>query len=275
MKTYPAEQDPKTVAASGHEKFVTISIDDGDSSDLRTVDLLHKYGLQATFYIPGSNEERKVMNARQIREIDQQFEVGSHTLHHVRLHNLPMHQAWQEIVDGKKFSEDAVGHEVVSFCYPGGKFNRQVARQVADAGFLGARTCRYFQNNFPEDPFFWDISTYANSYPSYVQLRHCLLEYNFGGAYKYLTTFRAEVPWVSQFKRALEDVSEKGGIAHLYFHSWEIGENDEWGDLESVFKAIADYRLTPVTNGFLYRRWHEKHATANQELEHHARRVSG
>jgi len=275
MKTYPAEQDLTTVAASAHEKFVTISIDDGDDSDLRTVDLLHKYGLQATFYIPGSNEERQVMNARQIREIDQQFEIGSHTLHHVRLHNLPPQQAWQEIVDGKKFSEDAVGHEVVSFCYPGGKFTRQVARQVADAGFLGARTCRYFQNNFPNDPFFWDISTYANSYPSYVQLRHCLLEYNFGGAYKYLTTFRAEVPWVSQFKRALEDVSQNAGIAHLYFHSWEIGENNEWGELESVFKAIADYRLTPVTNGFLYRRWHEKHATANQELEHHVPRVSG
>lgn len=120
MKTYPAEQDLTTVAASAHEKFVTISIDDGDPSDLRTVDLLHKYGLQATFYIPGYNEERQVMNARQIREIDQQFEVGSHTLHHVRLHNLTSRQAWQEIVDGKKFSEDAVGHEVVSFCYPGG-----------------------------------------------------------------------------------------------------------------------------------------------------------
>src|SRR5579862_1019208 len=103
MKTYPPQQDQKTVVGTAHEKYVTISIDDGDPSDLRTVDLLSKYGLQATFYIPGSNAEREVMNAAQIREIDRRFEVGSHTLHHVRLHRLPEHECLREIVDGRKF----------------------------------------------------------------------------------------------------------------------------------------------------------------------------
>lgn len=258
------EQHSHPVARNTHEKYITISIDDGHPSDLRTVDLLTKYGLQATFYIPGSNAEREVMSTAQIRQIDRQFEVGSHTLHHVRLHKLPEQECFREIVDGRKFSEDTVGHEVVSFCYPGGKFNRRVARLVEQAGFLAARTCRYFLNDYPSDPFTWDISTYANTYPAYVQLRHCLLEYNFAGAYEYLTTFRSTVPWVAQFVCALDDVSRNGGIAHLYFHSWEIDDNGDWDELENVFKMIRQYPVTPVTNGFLYQRWHGKCKPANE-----------
>ncbi len=265
MNIATEQRDSKSATPSETaDKYITISIDDGDVSDFRTADLLAKYGLQATFYVPGSNEERAVMSPKQIREIDQQFEVGSHTLHHVRLHKLSTQVASREIVDGKKFSEDAVGHEVVSFCYPGGKYNRRVAKLVSEAGFLAARTCRYFLNDYPEDPFSWDISTYANTYPSYVQLRHCILERNFAGAYRYVTTFRSKVPWAAQFVCALEDVSRNGGIAHLYFHSWEIGENGEWGELENVFKTVRQYPLTPVTNGFLYRRWHEKRRPAKE-----------
>jgi hypothetical protein len=74
------------------------------------------------------------------------------------------------------------------------------------------------------------------------------------------------VPWAAQFICALEDVSREGGIAHLYFHSWEIDQNGEWDDLEGLFKAIARYSLTPVTNGFLYRRWHEKRGLVSSPL---------
>ncbi|MGA2388683.1 MAG: polysaccharide deacetylase family protein [Candidatus Sulfotelmatobacter sp.] len=253
------QDKPAAVSADiRKEKYVTISVDDGHPTDLRTVDLLRKYGLTATFYIPGTNHERVVMTSAQIREIDRQFEVGSHTWSHIRLTQMSDERARKEIIDGKKFSEDTLGHEVVAFCYPGGKFNRRIEKHVEEAGFLAGRTCRYFLNDYPSNPFSWDISTYANTYPAYVQVRHCLLECNFAGAYKYLTTFKARVPWVEQFICALEDVSLNGGMAHLYFHSWEIDQNGEWDRLESLFKVISQYSLTPVTNGFLFRRWHEK-----------------
>jgi len=260
---HPRQQESTDDGHGARKKYVTISVDDGHSTDLRTVDLLQQYGLKATFYIPGANAERPVMKPSEVREIDRLFEVGSHTLHHLRLTWISEEEARREVCDGKKASEDMLGHEVVSFCYPGGKFNRRAAAQVAEAGFLGARTCRYFQNDFPANPFSWDISTYANTYPAYVQLRHCLLEYNFAGAYNYITTFKARVPWASQFICALEAVSRDGGIAHLYFHSWEIDQNGEWAELEALFKIIAQYSLTPVTNGYLFRRWHEKRGSVN------------
>src|SRR4051794_6642769 len=140
------EQHESTKARS-NEKYVTISVDDGHPTDLRTVDLLHKYGLTATFYIPGNNHERVTLDTSHIRDIDRHFEVGSHTWSHIRLTWLTPERAQQEIIDGKKFSEDTLGHEVVAFCYPGGKFNRRIEAQVQDAGFLAARTCRYFLND--------------------------------------------------------------------------------------------------------------------------------
>jgi peptidoglycan/xylan/chitin deacetylase (PgdA/CDA1 family) len=253
---------PQPQSYSGHERdrerYVTISVDDGDVLDLRTADLLNKHGLKATFYVPGTNEERPVMDPEQMREIDAQFEIGSHTLNHARLIGLPPLESWREISDGKKALEEILGHQVVSFCYPGGKFNRRIAIQVAQAGFLAARTCMYFLNDFPQTPYVWGISTYANTYPTYVQFRHCLLEQNFAGAYNYVAKFRAHTAWASQFLCALEDVSRNGGIAHLYFHSWEIDENGEWDELENLLKAIAEYPLTPVTNGYLFRQWRER-----------------
>ena len=47
-------------------RFVTISVDDGDPRDFRTAELLDKYGLKATFYIPSRNPERPVMAESQI-----------------------------------------------------------------------------------------------------------------------------------------------------------------------------------------------------------------
>jgi exopolysaccharide biosynthesis WecB/TagA/CpsF family protein len=264
-KRQPVQPPPIANAGNGSGKYVTISVDDGHTTDLRTLDLLLEYNLKATFYIPSANPERPVMQPGQIREIDRHCEVGGHTLNHVRLTRIPADSAWREIYDGKRSLEDTLGHEVVSFCYPGGKFNRRVAGQVAAAGFLAARTCMFFLNDFPDDPFRWGVSTYANTYPAHIQFRHGLLEFNLQGTYNYLTKFRSRTDWAEQFLCALEQVSRKGGIAHLYLHSWEIDKNSEWDELQAVFKAISQYSLTSVTNGDLSRGWYEKRAMPSRQ----------
>jgi exopolysaccharide biosynthesis WecB/TagA/CpsF family protein len=240
------------------ERYVTISVDDGHPTDLRTLDLLQEFNLKATFYVPCANDERPVMTPYEIREIDRYCEVGGHTLNHVRLTWVSPDEGWREICDGKKSLEDTLGREAISFCYPGGKFNRRIEAQVKAAGFLAARTCKYFLTKFPTNPFNWGVSTYANTYQPYVQVRHALLESNFEGCFNYLTTFQARTGWGEQFQCALDQVAHQGGIAHLYFHSWEIDQNDEWDELRAVFQAISQYPLTSVTNGEIYRRWYEK-----------------
>jgi hypothetical protein len=233
--------------------FVTVSVDDGHPTDLRTADLLHKYGLKATFYAPAANPERAVMSPSDLQQLSRNFEVGGHTLNHVSLPSLPRDVAWSEIVDCKSWLEDLTGKTVVSFCYPKGKFDRVTAGLAKKAGFLAARTCLFNLHDFPEDPFRWGVSTHAYSHSHLVQMRHALLEGNFNGAWNYWNVYKGTTDWQQQFLRALDHVGEYGGIAHLGMHSWEIDAFGHWDLLESVFKSIADRpSLASVTNGTLF-----------------------
>lgn len=239
--------------ALNHLAFVTISVDDGHPSDLRTAELLHKYGLKATFYTPASNAERAVMSPGDLRQLSETFEVGGHTITHVSLPSLPRQRAWAEIIDCKNWLEDLTGKAAVSFCYPKGKFDRATAGLVKKAGFLAARTCLFNLHDFPEDPFRWGVSTHAYSHSHLVQMRHALLEGNFTGAWNYWNVYKGTTLWQEQFLRALDHVVEHGGVAHLGMHSWEIDEYGHWEVLESVFKSIAERRsLTKITNGGLF-----------------------
>jgi peptidoglycan-N-acetylglucosamine deacetylase len=237
------------------ERYVTISVDDGHPTDLKTARLLHKYGLQATFYIPACNPERAVMSADQIAELGAQFEIGGHTFHHTPLKTLRQEKAWAEINDGKRWLEDVLGQPVVSFCYPRGKFNATTIALVREAGFLGARTCLFNLNGFPRDPFCWGVSTHACDHSRSIQVRHAFLEGNFSGVWNFLRHYKAATNWQVHFRHALDYVGKYGGIAHLYLHSWEIEEGGQWQSLESTFDLIAQYKLCAVTNGTLFRQW--------------------
>jgi len=242
--------------APNRRAFVTVSVDDGHPTDLKTADLLKKYGLKATFYVPANNPEREVMPPALLREISSAFELGGHTTNHVPLPALPEDKARAEIVDGKKWLDDLTGKLSLAFCYPKGKFNRSVAQLVKQAGFAGARTCLFNLHEFPQDPFSWGVSTQAYSHSHTVQMRHALLEGNFSGAWNYWKIYQGAKPWQEHFQHALDHVAEHGGIAHLYMHSWEIDALGQWPILESAFRAITNQPvLTRVTNGELFELW--------------------
>lgn len=238
------------------DRFVTISIDDGDITDLRTAELLTKYGLQATFYIPARNPERPVMPANQVRELSASFEVGAHTLNHAPLKSLPDSKASTEISQGKQWLEDTIGKSVISFCYPRGKFNSSTPALVKKAGFLGGRTCLFNLHEFPRNPFLWGVSTHAYSHSKVMQLRHAALEGNFAGILNFVRTYNSSTDWQQHFLCGLNHVEQNGGIAHLYLHSWEIEELGHWQQLEAVFDTISQrHSVSKVTNGTLFQLW--------------------
>jgi peptidoglycan/xylan/chitin deacetylase (PgdA/CDA1 family) len=247
-----------------NNKFVTISVDDGHITDLRTAALLAKYSLAATFYIPARNSERPVMPEDEIRQLAKQFEIGAHTFNHVPLRSLQEQEAWSEIENGKKWLENLLGVDVPSFCYPQGKFDRQAAALVRKAGFLGGRTCFFNRNDFPADPFHWGVSTHAYSHGALVQIRHSLLELNLQGAWNFFTAFHGATDWENHFLYSLSEVDRYGGIAHLFLHSWEIENLGHWEKLERVFAAISERKnFKRVTNGDLFRlRAQNMHAVA-------------
>ena len=119
---------------------VTTSWDDGHPFDLKLAEMLVKYDIPATFYIPIERAKRGCMNPDEIREIGESFDIGGHTYHHVKLPRVSIEEAEKEIVESKRRLEEITGSELLSFCYPYGKFNDQVIGIVKGAGFIGART---------------------------------------------------------------------------------------------------------------------------------------
>ena len=244
------------------DRYVTISVDDGDAGDMKTADLLHKYGLQATFYVPGRNPERPVISPAQVRELSQRFEVGSHTLNHTPLKFLSDRKAEREITEGKQWMEDVLGKPVHSFCYPRGKFNGTTPVLVEKAGFLGARTAQMNLHECPRNRFLCGVSTLAYSLSKMIHVRHALLERNFTGMRNFFGEYKGATDWKEHFFHALDYVETHGGIAHLMLHSWQFEELGDWHNLASVFDSISQRRLVSVTNGDLFRRWSSSRLTA-------------
>jgi peptidoglycan-N-acetylglucosamine deacetylase len=119
--------------------FITTSWDDGHPLDLRLADLLRKYGLPATFYIPLDNE-LPVLTPPQIRELCSDFEVGAHTVHHPDLLTIPVGLARREILDCKGELEQICGRPCTAFCFPKGHFRREHVSMAREAGYRSVRT---------------------------------------------------------------------------------------------------------------------------------------
>ncbi len=76
------------------------------------------------------------LNKDQINELHQAgFEIGSHSRRHLYLSNKPDRILKSEIEDSKKIIEDIIGSEVISFCYPFGRYNQRVVEYVRTAGY--------------------------------------------------------------------------------------------------------------------------------------------
>jgi peptidoglycan/xylan/chitin deacetylase (PgdA/CDA1 family) len=248
------------VTASHSASYLTISIDDGHPTDLRTADILGRLGLPGTFYVPGRNPERPVMRPSEIRQLASRgFEIGAHTMNHQRLHRLSDAQARAEIADGKHWLEDVLSAEVVSFCYPGDKYNRNTSAILAELGFRGARTCQLDVHVAPSDPFRWGVSTQAFSHRARVHVLHAMRRRNYKAIAAYCGITGLATDWGVHFERVLDWVERHGGIAHLYVHSWETDDLQEWKKLERVLSSAVERKgLLRVTNGELFTLWHRE-----------------
>lgn len=65
--------------------------------------------------------------------------------------------------------------------------------------------------------------------------------------------FRGE-NWVATLDSALASAADRGGVVHLWGHSWEIEQNSDWSNLERAFSLLAQYkdRACFVSNGVVW-----------------------
>ena len=125
------------------DKPVVITLDDG-YIDLYTTayPTLRSYNFKAVAYIVTSFVgESRYVTADQVVQMDRDgIQIASHTLNHADLARTSPYWVTYQLATSKVWLERLVGHPVVDFAYPSGKFNSQVVYALQTTGYDTAVT---------------------------------------------------------------------------------------------------------------------------------------
>ncbi|HXM58911.1 MAG TPA: polysaccharide deacetylase family protein [Candidatus Dormibacteraeota bacterium] len=122
---------------------VVLTFDDGyDDFYTTAFPILQAHEFKAVSYVvPGFLDHPRYMTSDQVRTIDAGgVEVAAHTMHHVDLSKASPAELTLEIQGSRSALEQLVGHPVLDFCYPSGKYNDAVVAATDHAGFQSATT---------------------------------------------------------------------------------------------------------------------------------------
>jgi peptidoglycan-N-acetylglucosamine deacetylase len=226
--------------------FITTSWDDGHPLDLRLAELLHKYDLPATFYIP-LHHNLPLLTPSQLRELSTKFEVGAHTVHHCDLVTMPDHVTRGEISDCKKELEQICGRPCTAFCFPKGHFRRNHVRDVREAGYRTARTVELMSIEMPrmhEGVAMIPTTVQAGPAGLLRVARNSVKRLQMMNLVRHVRYGKSD--WVQTAGAMLEHVLGSGGVFHVWGHSWEVDQMGQWQNLERVFQILAQSKKRAV-----------------------------
>ncbi len=135
---------------------LTLAFDDGSETDLlEAAPLLCEMGFPAIFYIvAGFVGQKGNLSSIQLRELANiGFEIGSHSMTHAFLTDLPEEQLHEELAGSKMRIEQIIGKTVDHFSCPGGRWNKKIADLARRAGYRSVATSRIGVNSHLTDPF--------------------------------------------------------------------------------------------------------------------------
>jgi peptidoglycan/xylan/chitin deacetylase (PgdA/CDA1 family) len=233
---------------------VTTSWDDDASSGLDIAHLLGERRLPGTFYVPtGQLGEVSRFTRRDLVALaGDGFEIGGHTVSHRILTQLNAADLTREVGDCKKTLEQILGREVATFCYPRGRFNSAVVREVERAGYRGARTTRMLctGTDFSAIKMPTTIQAFPHGRANYVRNAARLN----GAAELAKSSFDLLFfeSWLALGKKLFDRVLAQGGIWHLYGHPWELENLNLWPQVKEMFDYVARREgVTYLTNAQL------------------------
>lgn len=234
-------------------RIVTSSWDDGCQADLRLAELLRSHGMAGTFYALVCPDRRDSLSHSDLRLLSSQgFEIGAHGYSHRLLRNLSNADLAAEIAPCKSFLEDIVGQEVRMFCYPKGSYDDNTMRAVKAAGYSGARTVRMLSAGLRFNPFEMPTTVQAYPHQRLTYVRNVIRGGEIDSAQTFLSHSTRLSSWVDLSKRLFDSVLERGGVWHIYGHSWELDDLHLWRNLEEVLDYVCNREgVMYVSNGEL------------------------
>lgn len=248
---------------------ITTSWDDGHPLDLRVAELLAKYGLRGTFYVPKTGEHGTTPTAR-IRELHGAFELGAHTLHHVVLTRATDQQARQEIASSKSWLEDNTGSPCLLFCPPQGRYTGRHVEMIRSAGYLGLRSTELLSLDFPRrQAGLLQMSTTLQAYPHRptVLVKNAIKRAAFANLWRFVLHGRSP-GWPELAQSLLLHALNRGGVFHLWGHAWDLEQTGQWQRLEEILRFMSWFasQAPPLSNGQICQRALSPNAFVDEEM---------
>lgn len=228
--------------------ILVTSWDDGHPLDERIADMLSRFGLSGTFYVPVRNREGyPVMDSAALRRIAQSFEIGGHTLDHAYLTAIPPSEVDYQVRAGKDGIEQQLGCTIEGFCYPGGKENVSIRNTVRQIGFRYARTMENLRVESQDDLYRLPTTLQFFPHPTQVLLRNFLRYGRWARRTPVLLRALGACNWWERFPAIAETFAQTDNVLHLWGHSWEIEKFNLWKQLEQVLADISLLRPHSLT----------------------------
>jgi hypothetical protein len=231
---------------------ITTSWDDGHPLDLRVAELLTRYALPGTFYVPMS-AKRATVSSVQLRTLSRHFEIGAHTVDHVVLTRASDLEAREQIVRSRQWVEDNTGIVCRMFCPPEGRYSTRHLAMIEAAGYIGLRGVELTSLDPPRRSgrlMLMPTSVQAYTHPRISFARNAIKRGRFGNLWRYITLGRLN-DWPGLAAILLRETIACGGVFHLWGHSWELQDSGQWWRLEGVLRMLGEVsqQAALLTNG--------------------------
>jgi hypothetical protein len=197
----------------GRRKALTMSFDDGHTSDRRAVEILNKHGLKGAFHLnAGKLDREKYLTRAELATLFEGQEVSSHTFSHPNLSHTPLGNFIYEVLEDRRVLEEASGQIVRGMSYPNGVNSPDIADKLRSLGVVYCRTAKANGSTaIPSDFLFWTPTT---SYYDEEALKK-----------------------FERFKAA--KVNAYMSVYYWWTHSISIQADDAWDKFDSFCEAIS------------------------------------
>lgn len=216
------DKNVRKLYPGGKAKAFNITYDDGVTQDVRFVALLNRFGLKGTFNLNsqlmregfvwthknGMLVKRLTMDKALINY--RGHEIGSHTLTHPSLGDLPDAEIKRQMRNDKADLETTLGVEVKGFALPFSFFDENCERIAKQSGFEYARISEFSLSYKPcTDYYRWKTGVY-----------HIMPEF---------------LPFVDGFFETDEELA----VCQIVGHSYDLDALHLWDIMEDICRKVS------------------------------------
>lgn len=130
-----------TCFPQGKHKVLTMSYDDGKSSDRRLVEIFNKNGIKGTFHLNSGwfDLDPDRIQRDEVKSLYEGHEVSCHTSTHPTIERCPLSQVALQVIEDRKALEALVGYPVRGLSYPNGSYNKEIIDLLPACGIEYSR----------------------------------------------------------------------------------------------------------------------------------------